>query len=243
VSLMKEYNYNEKVATIAFLKMIAHSDQVLKIEEIEIIDLLSKNIGIKETDIQNLGEQRLKFTLKSMTKSKILELLRMGYSILDVDGDIHIDEIKILDYIAVIHNIDLEDDWFINTIIYGSKELTPLDKIILVAISFQMVSADGKVHHNEMQLLNKVSEEVGINLEETSHLNTSLDTLIKAIKTMSRPAVIRIMERMMAIALSDNELTEDEFNVIFPLLVEFNIELKELISMVEAKKISHANQS
>ena len=60
------------------------------------INLLAKNIYVEEHDIKDLGENKLKFTLKSMTKYKVSELLRMAYTILDIDDQIHIEEMKLL---------------------------------------------------------------------------------------------------------------------------------------------------
>ena len=90
-----------------------------------------------------------------MTKVKTHELLRMGYTILDIDDDVNFHEIKILNYLAKEHNIDLEDDNFIYSVIYTSDEYTPLDKIVLISYAYQMMFADSKIHKEEMRVLKK----------------------------------------------------------------------------------------
>lgn len=232
MALLRDFTRIEKVATIAFLKMVAHSDLIIKDEEIYIINLLANNIGVTDHDIEEYGEMKLRLALKSMTRAKTIELLRMGYSILDVDNDIHIDEIKILNYIAMVHNIDLDDDKFISSNIYTSKELTALDQIVLISLAFQMVYADGKVMSEETELLKQIFLNFHLNIEDIKGLIVPLDILIKAVKTMSGPSVMKILEELIRVAMSDGEFSKEEFDVIFPLLSEFNINLKDLIDKV-----------
>ena len=230
--LMNNYTKIEKIAIITFLTMISHSDLVVKAEELEIINLLAENIDVTPQDLYLYDENKLKFALKGMTKTKTIELIRMGYSILDVDNDIHIDEIKLLNYVAIVHNINLDDDKFINEVIFESTELTSLDKLVLVSLMYHMINADGKVKQQEVQLLNKICEKHEISIKLLKGLDVPLQTLIQAVKTMSKPAVNRIVEELIMIALSDGEFSQDEIDVVFPLLAEFDINLSELVETV-----------
>jgi uncharacterized tellurite resistance protein B-like protein len=230
MGLMDKYSKKERIASIAFLKIVAHSDHILKPEEEQIIDLLSKNVYVDASEIVELGDLKLKQILKAMTKEKTLELLRMGYTILDIDNDIDLNEIKILDFLATEHNIDLEDDEFIYSVIYGSKEYTPLDKIVLISFAYQMMFADSKVHKEEMKILNDIAAQMGLDMNEVKGLIVPIDTLIKAVTTMSKPSVHRILKELVHIAMSDGELSKDEFDIIFPLLSEFNIDFESLIN-------------
>jgi uncharacterized tellurite resistance protein B-like protein len=229
MGLMDNYTHKERVATIAFLKMVALSDEILKPEEDEIINLLAKNVLVTDDDINLLGEEKLKLTLKAMTKVKTHELLRMGYTILDIDDDVNFHEVKILNYLAKEHNIDLDDDNFIYSVIYTSDEFTPLDKIVLISYAYQMMFADSKIHKEEMRVLKKMTSAFGLNIDEVNGLIVPLDTLTKAVKTMSGPSVTKILKFLVHIAMVDNDLSKEEFDVIFPLLSEFNVSIESLM--------------
>jgi uncharacterized tellurite resistance protein B-like protein len=236
MSLLSEFTREEQIACIAFLKMVARSDDIMKEEEIAIIHLLSNNLKVNDQDIIKLGETKIKLLLRSMTKSKTLELLRMGYTILDIDDQIHLNEIKIMDYLASSHNIKIVRGDFLDTILIGSPELTALDKVVLASLIYQMMFADSKIHTNELNFFEKFLNQNGMNKNEVKGLVIPIPILVKAVKTMSKPSVNKIIEQLVTIAMIDNEFSRDEFEILFPILSESDIDLHTIIDRVNAKK-------
>jgi len=237
MSLLPDYTNDEKIACIAYLKMVARSDEIMKEEEIAIIDLLAKNVKVNEQDIIKLGESKIKYTLRSMTKNKTIELLRMGYTILDIDDQIHLNEIKIIDYLASSHNIKIDRTEFIDSILIGSHELTALDIIILASLIYQMMFADSKIQTNEMDYFESFLKEQGLNKNEIKGLVVPIPILVKAVRTMSKPSVSKIIEQLVSIAMIDNEFSRDEFEILFPILSDSDIDLNTIIERVNSKKV------
>ena len=233
MGLMDLYSKRERVATVAFLKMVANSDHILKNEELDVINLLAKNIYVEEHDIKDLGESKLKFTLKNMTRAKVHELIRMAYTILDIDDNIHIEEMKLLEYLANIHHIRLDNDQELNVLLFASEALTPLDKVIMLSLVYQMMFVDSRVHKNELKLLESICNDMNISKDDLKGLVVPIDSLVKAIKTMSLPSVTRILKELIKVALSDGEFSKEEFEIVFPIFSELNLDIDKLIHSVE----------
>lgn len=237
MSLLSDFTKEEKVASIAFLKMVAQSDQIMKDEEIQIINLLSQNIKVIEQDIINMGESNIKYVLRGMTKNKTVELLRMGFTILNIDEHIHINEIKIMDYLATSHNINIDRTDFLDSVLVGSLELTALDKIILASLIYQMMFADSKIQTKEMTFFDKFLLNQGLNKNEIKGLVVPIPTLINAVKTMSKPSVSKIIEQLVTVAMIDGEFSREEFEILFPILSLSDIDINTIIERVNTKKV------
>ena len=62
----------------------------------------------------------------------------------------------------------------------------------MLSLVYQMMFVDSKVHKNELKLLETICNDMGISKDDLKGLVVPLDSLVKAIKTMSLPSVENI---------------------------------------------------
>ena len=235
MSLLEGYSQDQKIACIAFLYLVSQADLVANIEEISLIGMLSTHVGVSYAELENMTDVRLKELIQSFTYDQAVECLRMGYSLMRLDKSNDQRELNLLKYLAETHHIKIENYKNIYKNLGTVKDLTALDKIILIALGFHMVEAEGIIQRSKIQILIVICNMMGLNPEEVKELKVPITALFKAVGTMSELSVRRIVEELVTIALSDSRITTEEYDLILPILSEFNYDFEVMVKAAETR--------
>jgi len=235
MSLLYGYSQDQKIACIAYLYLVNQENVDPSFEETSLIGMLATHVGVSYLDLENMTELHLRDQLKSFTHEQAVECLRMGYSLMRLDSKNEPKELKVLKLFADMHNIEIKSYQHFYKNLGTVEDLTALDKIILIALAFHMVEADGVINRNKIQILIVICNMMGLNPEDVKDLNLPFNALFKAVKTMGEPSVRRIIEELVTIALSDSRITTQEYDLILPILAEFNYDFEDMVKAAEKR--------
>jgi len=235
MSLLEGYSKDQKIACITFLYLVSQADLEAKMEEISLIGMLSAHIGIHQEDLENMTEIQLKEQIQSFSTDQAVELLRMGYSMMRLDESNDPRELNLLKFLAETHHISIHNYKHFYKNLGTINDLTALDKIVLIALGFHMVEAEGIIQRSKIQILIVICNMMGLNPEDVKQLKVPLSALIKAVKTMSQFSVQRIVEELVTIALSDSRITTQEYELILPILSEFHYDFEVMVKAAETR--------
>ena len=75
----------KKRAVIAFLNMIITSDLEVKIEELNLVWMLARSIHLDLNDVEKMEEEAFRTIMMNMSDEKMVDIIRMGYTLMGVD--------------------------------------------------------------------------------------------------------------------------------------------------------------
>jgi uncharacterized tellurite resistance protein B-like protein len=239
MALMDQYTQDEKRAVMAFLNMVITSDLEVKMEEINLLWMLSQCIKLDLRGVESLTEEQLKSIFNEMDSQKWLEVMRMGYTMMSVDRQLKAKEKDLFKFISAIHDMKDQDHRTFYSTMNQMTELTPLDQLVLVFLAHYMVEADGIVRQSELQMLLVLSNMMGVDLDEVERYRIPKDTLYQAVFSMSKHAVIRLVEELLIISIADFKIAEQEYDFIFPILAHFHLDFEEILKQARYRLNEH----
>ena len=235
MSLLEGYSKDQKVACIVFLYLVCQADMKANEEDFTLIGMLAEHVGVNHVDLQNMSDAQLREQILSFSYDQAVECLRMGYSLMRLDNSNDQKEIKLLNLFADAHHIKIENYKHFYKNLGTIKDLTALDKIVLIALGFHMVEAEGIIQRSKIQILIVICNMMGLNPEDVRKLKVPIQSLFKAVKTMSEFSVRRIVEELVTIALSDSRITTQEYDLILPILSEFHYDFEVMVKAAETR--------
>lgn len=239
MALMDHYSDDEKRAVVAFLNMIITSDLEVKIDEINLMWMFAQSIDLNLKSLESLTEEQVKKTFQDMDKHKWLEVMQMGYTMMSVDRNLKSKEKNLYDFIRSIHDTAEYDPQSLYQLNNHIMDLTPLDHVVLVALAYYMVEADGVIKESELQMLVVLSVMMGVNLEEIARYRIPKETLYQAVFSMSKHAVTRLVEELLIISIADFKIAEQEYEFIFPILAHFNLNFEDVLKQAQVRFHEH----
>jgi len=239
MAFMERYTDDEKRAVIAFLNMIITSDLEVKIDELNLVWMMSKWMNLDIKSLEYLTEDQVKHIFHHMDQDKWLEVMRMGYTMMAVDKKLKSKEKDLFDFISTIHQTSTEDHRNFYHLMNQMSELTPLDQLVLIVLAHYMVEADGIVRESEFNMLIVLSTLIGVNLEEIALYRIPKDTLYQAVFSMSPHAVKRLVEELLIISIADFKIAEQEYDFIFPILAHFNLNFEDMLNRARLRLNEH----
>jgi uncharacterized tellurite resistance protein B-like protein len=235
MSLLNGYSQDQKIACIAYLYLVNQENSDANLEETSLIGMLATHVGVSYVDLENMTELQLRNHLQSFSHDQAVECLRMGYSLMRLDSKNDSKELKVLKLFADMHHIEIKSYQHFYKHLGTVEDLTALDKIILIALGFHMVEADGVINRSKIQILIVICNMMGLSPEEVKELKIPFKSLFKAVKTMSEPSVRRIIEELVTIALSDSRITTQEYDIVLPILSEFSYDFEDMVKAAEIR--------
>lgn len=239
MSFMERYSDQEKMAIIAFLNSIVTIDLEVKLEELNLIWMFAQSMHIDLREIDRLSDQEIKDVLSMMGDQKLLEVLRMGYTMMSVDKKLKQQEISLMDYMTSLKGFDVNHYQSFYKSFNLMSELTPLDQIVLVILAHYMVEADGIISPQEVQMLIVLCSMIGLDPEKVMAYKIPLDALYKAVKTMSPVAVRRVVEELLLISIADFKIAQAEYDLIFPILSHFHLDFEDVLKSAQERLDEH----
>lgn len=239
MAFMERYSHDEKRAVIAFLNMIITSDLEVKIDELNLLWMMSKWANLDLKSLEYLTEDQVKEIFHHMDHDKWLEVMRMGYTMMAVDKKLKDKEKNLFDFISTIHQTSNDDYQNFYRLMNQMSELTPLDQLVLIVLAHYMVEADGVVRESELNMLIILSALIGVNLEEVALYRIPKDTLYQVVFSMSQHTVKRLVEELLIISIADFKITEQEYDFIFPILAHFNLNFEDMLNRARMRFNEH----
>ncbi|RJX24402.1 MAG: hypothetical protein C4537_06420 [Acholeplasma sp.] len=239
MSFMENYSDQEKIAIIVFLNMIVTSDLDVKLEELNLIWMFAQSMNIDLKAIDRLSDEEIKDILSVIGDKKLLEVLRMGYTMMSVDKKLKHQELSLIDYMASLHGFDMNHYKDFYKSFNLMSELTPLDQIVLVILAHYMVEADGIITPQEVQMLIVLCSMIGLDPEKIMAYKIPIDALYKAVKAMSPIAVRRVVEELLLISIADFKIEQAEYDLIFPILSYFHLDFEDVLRTAQERLDEH----
>lgn len=235
--LLEKFTEKEKIACISFLKLIAVADQKLDFGEAILIQLLILSLGIDIGRYDQMSDQELYEILASLDHDKSLECLRIGYSIMSLNHIYDPEEIKYMQLLADMHDIEIKAFPKMYESIKGTHDMTALDQLVLVALAKYMTLAEGYIKKSKVELLVVLSDMMGIPSYVVESMDIPFDLLLSAVHSMSHDSVERILEELVAIMIADNQITSQEYDLILPILSQFQVDFNATIILAKERLI------
>lgn len=239
MSMMEKYTYDEKRAVIAFLNMIITSDLEVKIEELNLVWMLARSIHLDLNDVEKMEEEAVRTIMMNMSDEKMVDIIRMGYTLMGVDQKRKEKEKKLIASIKGLRF--LNDDEFNR--FYESmnrpSDLTFLDKIVLILLAHYMAEVDGIIRQGEAEMLIVLCSLMEVNIEEVPLYRIPKDALYRAVFSMDKRVVKRIVEELLLISIADFKIAEQEYEFIFPILSHFNLDFEDILRHAKDRLKEH----
>ncbi len=239
MSFMENYTDQEKMAVVAFLNAIVTSDLEVKLEELNLIWMFAQSMNIDLKAIDRLSDEQIKDVLAMLGDKKLLEVLRMGFTMMSVDKKLKNQELSLIEYMASLHGFDMSQYKNFYKSFNVMSELTPLDQIVLVILAHYMVEADGIITPQEVQMLIVLCSMIGLDPEKVMAYKIPIEALYKAVKTMSPVAVRRVVEELLLISIADFKIAQAEYDLIFPILSHFNLDFEDVLKTAQQRLDEH----
>lgn len=237
--LMDIYSHDEKCAVIAFLHAVISEDRLISYEELNLVWMLSKSIQLDLLDVQKLSDESLQDIISHLSDEKLIEVLRMAYSLMSMDQSHEHQETKILDFMRSLKPMDDISYRRFYLSMNKMSDLTPLDKVILIVLAHYVAEADGIITEEEGEMIVALCTIVGVDPHEVILYKIPKEALYHAVFSMSKHAVMRIVEELLLVAIADFKISEQEYEFIFPMLAHFNLDFEDLLKNARSRYQEH----
>lgn len=239
MSLMEHYTIEEKRAVIAFLNMIIASDLNVKIEELNLVWMLAKSIHVDLKEIEKIDDETFYHTIANLSENQMVEVMRMGYTLMSVDQKHQDKEKKLLEFIRSLKQLDDQSYRHFYLSLNKMSDLTPLDQVVLLVLAHYMAEADGVVTQGEVQMLIVLCSMIGVDPSEVVFYKIPKDALYHAVFSMSDHAVKRIVEELLLISIADMKIAEQEYDFIFPIIAHFHFDFEDMLRSAKDRYQEH----
>lgn len=239
MSFMESYTDQEKMAIVAFLNAIVTSDLEVKLEELNLIWMFAQSMNIDLKAMDRMSDEQIKSILVMLEDQKLLEVLRMGFTMMSVDKKLKHQELSLIEYMTSLHGFDMRQYKGFYRSFNLMTELTPLDQIVLVILAHYMVEADGVITPQEVQMLIVLCSMIGLDPKKVMAYKIPIDALYKAVKTMSPVAVRRVVEELLLISIADFKIAQAEYDLIFPILSHFHMDFEDVLKSAQERLEEH----
>ncbi len=239
MSLMDQYSYDEKRAVIAFLNSVITADLEVQIDELNLVWMLSRSINVDLNDVEKMTEEEFNQIMLQLSEDKLLEVIRMGVTLLNVDKKHKGQEenvIKSMLGISKTNYLGYQDFYLSMNVM---TDLTPLDQVVLIILAHYMAEADGIYTQGEVEMLLVLCNIVGVNMEEVPLFKIPKDSLYRAVFSMSAFAVRRLVEELLLISIADFKIAEQEYEFIFPILSHFHLDFEDVLKSARYRLNAH----
>ena len=239
MSLMDTYSHDEKCAVIAFLHAVISEDRLISYEELNIVWMLAKSIKLDLLDVQNLSEESFQEIISNLSDEKLIEVLRMAYSLMSMDQTHEHKETKILDFVRSLKPMDDISYRRFYVSMNKMSDLTPLDQVILIVLANHVAEVDGRITEEEGKMIVALCTIVGVDPHEMILYKIPKDALYHAVFSMSKHAVKRIVEELLLVAIADFKISEQEYEFILPIISHFHLDFEELLQSARSRFQEH----
>jgi len=239
MSLMENYTMDEKRAVIAFLNMIITADLTVKIEELNLVWMLAKSIHVDLKDVERIDDEFFRHIFSNLSEDKLIEVIRMGYTMMSVDQRRTEGEKKLLEFARSFKELDNQNYRAFYASLNKMSDLTPLDHVVLLVLAHYMAEADGIITQGEVQMLIVLSSMVGVDPSEVVVYKIPKDALYRAVFSMSEHAVKRLVEELLLISIADMKIAEQEYDFIFPIIAHFHFDFEDMLKSAKDRYQEH----
>lgn len=239
MSLMDTYTMDEKRAVIAFLNMVITSDLEVKIEELNLVWMLAKSIHIDVKEVEKMSESEFQEIISNFSDEHLIEMLRMGYTLMSVDQKHKDKEKKLLEFVRSLKQMDDLTYRQFYLSLNKMSDLTPLDQVVLLVLAHHMADADGIITQGEVQMLIVLCSMVGVDPSEVVFYKIPKDALYHAVFSMSEHAIKRIVEELLLISIADMKIAEQEYDFIFPIIAHFHLDFEDVLRSAKNRYKEH----
>lgn len=239
MSLMEKYSSDEKRAVIAFLNMIISIDSEVRIEELNLVWMLARCINIDLNEVEKMTEDEFRNIMMQLSDDKMLEVLRMSFTLVSLDQKHKEKERKFIESILTLRQEDEVNYKIFYESMNNMTELTPLDQVVLIVLAHYMAEADGLIREGEVQMLIVLCSMIGVDIEEVPLYKIPKDALYQAVFSMSSHAAKRLVEELILICIADFKIAEAEYDFIFPILSHFNMDFEDVLKQARNRLNEH----
>ena len=239
MSLMDQYSYDEKRAVIAFLNMVITADLEVQIDELNLVWMLSRSINVDLNEVERMTEEEFNQIMSHLTDLKMIEVIRMGLTLLSVDKKHRGQEENVIKSML---GIDKNDNIGYQSFYLSMNrmtDLTPLDQVVLIILAHYMAEADGIYNQGEVEMLIVLCNMVGVNIEEVPLYKIPKDVLYRAVFSMNPYAVRRLVEELLLISIADFKIAEQEYAFISPILSHFHLDFEDVLKSARYRLNDH----